>query len=124
MRDLLAGTDPDIDLGDGHLLYFWVWAPDVELNPWAADLPGSPDEHVGAHIRHPKGPIVTGAYADEDYCIGGVAFDTPRGRAMATRGPRSALWQVHSWDPLTISPSVLCGCGDHGFIRNGRWVRA
>ena len=28
------------------------------------------------------------------------------------------------WEPLTISPSVLCQCGDHGFIRNGKWVVA
>jgi len=36
-----------------------------------------------------------------------------------------AVWQVESWEPLTISPSVLCLiCGDHGFIRNGSWVPA
>jgi Family of unknown function (DUF6527) len=38
-------------------------------------------------------------------------------------------WQVESWEPLTISPSVLCsldkgGCGAHGFIREGKWVPA
>lgn len=28
-------------------------------------------------------------------------------------------------DPLTISPSILCGdCGTHGFVRDGRWVQA
>jgi len=37
---------------------------------------------------------------------------------------RPNVWDVQSWDPLTISPSVLCSCGDHGFIREGRWVRA
>lgn len=26
---------------------------------------------------------------------------------------------------LTISPSILClDCGAHGFVRNGRWVKA
>lgn len=26
-------------------------------------------------------------------------------------------------DPLTISPSILCGdCGLHGFIRDGQWT--
>lgn len=35
------------------------------------------------------------------------------------------VWQVESWDPLTLSPSVLCNtCGLHGFIREGRWVPA
>ena len=25
---------------------------------------------------------------------------------------------------VTLSPSVLCSCGDHGFVRLGRWVAA
>lgn len=34
-----------------------------------------------------------------------------------------SVWQVQSFEPLTVSPSLLCrGCGDHGFITNGRWV--
>jgi hypothetical protein len=24
----------------------------------------------------------------------------------------------------TFSPSFVCHCGDHGFIQNGKWVRA
>lgn len=29
-------------------------------------------------------------------------------------------------DPLHVEPSILCpaGCGDHGFVRDGRWVPA
>lgn len=49
-------------------------------------------------------------------------FDVPSMRA--TMRPDRPLWQVQSWEPLTISPSVLCSCGDHGFIREGRWVPA
>jgi hypothetical protein len=30
-------------------------------------------------------------------------------------------WELVTEEPLTISPSLLCHCGDHGFIRNGRW---
>ena len=26
-----------------------------------------------------------------------------------------------SLEPLTLSPSVLCQCGAHGYIRNGQW---
>ena len=34
-------------------------------------------------------------------------------------------WKVEQDDPLTLSPSILCrACGDHGFIRDGKWVRA
>lgn len=34
-------------------------------------------------------------------------------------------WTVNSYDPLDLSPSLLCtACGHHGFIRQGRWVPA
>lgn len=32
-------------------------------------------------------------------------------------------WQVVSTDPMTVTPSILCGsCGEHGFITEGKWV--
>lgn len=34
-------------------------------------------------------------------------------------------WRLHSEEPLTLSPSLLCPfCGHHGFIRDGLWVSA
>jgi hypothetical protein len=34
-------------------------------------------------------------------------------------------WTVQSTDPITLSPSLLCSaCGEHGFIRDGKWVPA
>lgn len=34
-------------------------------------------------------------------------------------------WTVDQVDPLTLSPSILCGlCKIHGFWRNGEWVPA
>lgn len=33
-------------------------------------------------------------------------------------------WKMEQAYPLTISPSLLCSCGDHGFIRDGKWVPA
>lgn len=40
-------------------------------------------------------------------------------------------WAYSSEDPLTLTPSIRCGCdvkqpgrGQHGFITNGRWVNA
>lgn len=32
-------------------------------------------------------------------------------------------WQVVQSEPLTITPSLLCGnCGAHGFFTGGRWI--
>lgn len=53
-------------------------------------------------------------------CVGWIMFDVP---ALADR-PAERKWQVESWDPMTLSPSLLCGCGDHGFVRAGQWVVA
>lgn len=40
-------------------------------------------------------------------------------------------WTLVSEDPLTLTPSIRCGCdmtqagaGQHGFITDGRWVNA
>lgn len=34
------------------------------------------------------------------------------------------MWDVVQEEPLTLSPSLLCSCGHHGFIREGKWVTA
>ena len=32
-------------------------------------------------------------------------------------------WRVEQVEPLTVSPSILCGsCGTHGFWRDGAWA--
>jgi hypothetical protein len=98
----------DLDLGDDHGLQFFGWAPDRTLNP---QYEGIPDvERAGAIVWH------IDQRTGEEHA-GSVQFDT----AAPLSGPK---WTVESWEPLTISPSVLCSCGDHGFIREGRWVRA
>jgi hypothetical protein len=58
-------------------------------------------------------------HADGSVCGGGVMFDVV---GNPTNRPR---WQVSSWDPLTLSPSIqdkTCSEGLHGHIVNGRWV--
>jgi hypothetical protein len=48
--------------------------------------------------------------------------DTPEMRQV---NPNATFWQVESWEPLTLSPSILnnnCGC--HGYIREGKWIDA
>lgn len=55
-------------------------------------------------------------------CESGGLFDLP---GIREAFPDRAVWQVQSWDPLTISPSLLCPvCGNHGFIRDGQWIPA
>jgi hypothetical protein len=110
------GEEYDIDLGDGHFGRYVGWAPDRALNPQyegIADI-----ERVGMTIYHPA-PGKT----ESGHCAGFVHFDTPEVSRVFTQ--ERSRWQVLSWEPLTLAPSLLCGtCGDHGFIRNGTWERA
>lgn len=100
-----------LDLGHNHTLRYFGWSPDRDLNPQYAEI--ADVEKAGAIIEHltPNG----------EPCTGAVTFDVPAMRAVR---PNGALWHVVSWEPLTIEPSVLCSCGDHGFIRNGQWEPA
>ena len=50
-------------------------------------------------------------------CCGWVPFQV-ESEHLTTHGPK---WSVQSYEPLTMHPSLLCNCGHHGFIRNGRW---
>lgn len=79
----------------GHGVSFWVWA-----------------EHHHLYYRHDC-PL----YGDSPMPI---AFDV----AENAHVPAEAKWQVEILDPVTISPSLLCPCGHHGFLRNGRWEPA
>lgn len=107
----------ELDLGHDHFLRYFRWAPD-DL-PANRELYGTPlpnVEKAGAGVRHKR--------ADNgEWCESAVHFDIPE--AILMREDPRRLWQVESWDPLTLSPSLLCRrCGDHGFIRAGRWVPA
>lgn len=54
---------------------------------------------------------------ESGWCHGGFQWRRPD---PIIDGP---LWTLESWDPLTISPSLLClSCRSHGFIRAGKWV--
>jgi hypothetical protein len=107
-----------LDIGHGHTLSFYRWAPDRDLNPQydgLADL-----DPAGAFINHPR-------MDGTGDCAGAVDFDVPQEYKdrWGKWGNRHAYWTVESLEPLTISPSVLCvTCGDHGFIREGRWIPA
>ncbi len=100
-NDGLGPGADTVDLGDGHTLTF-------------ASYKG--EKRVGASIAHKR--------PDGSDCDGWISF---AGRAWANSFAPGAIatWTVECDDPLTLSPSVLCrGCGDHGFVRGGKWVRA
>lgn len=102
----------EVDLGDNHWLRFIGWHPDRKLNPQYKDIPDC--DIVGANIRHLK--------SDGSECNGFVHFDIETVKQLFSQYER---WTVESWNPLTLSPSILCEiCGDHGFIKNGKWVKA
>lgn len=112
-QDALADLVPDIDLGDNHYLRWTTWAPeDLPQNRARYGTPLPVVEHWGAIVRHFR--------PDGGLCEGCITFDGEWQRKYCT----SPLWSVESWAPLTVSPSLLCACGDHGFIREGKWVRA
>jgi len=59
---------------------------------------------------------------DGRWCAGYVPFEVPDGDYYV---PSSPHWDVISFDPLTLAPSLQCtACPSHGFIRDGRWVKA
>lgn len=89
-----------IDIGHGVCIEYTAWA----------DHP-----KVGLIRYHPK--------PDGTPCVGsGLLFDLP---GVHENFPSRALWQVEEWEPLTISPSLLCSlCGHHGWVRSGLWVPA
>lgn len=111
-----------IDLGHGHTMQFVTWGPDMALNPQWAHLAHliRQDPRVGINVSHAHRE--TG-----EPCVGYCALDTELARLAGLAGGAHAdgTWQVEKWDPFTISPSLLCrACGDHGFIREGRWAPA
>ena len=102
-----------LDLGNDHYATFTAWAPDRDLNPQYKDLPDV--EHWGAIIEHPD------KRDPSRLCTSGITFDGEVQRKMT---PAAHLWTLVSLEPLHTEPSLLCICGDHGFIREGRWVPA
>lgn len=97
-HDISRGDDVErvaIDLGHG-----------VYALPYAQH--GGDGEDAGVNVGH--------FHENGDWCEGGVPFVSWAGRPA---------WDVESWDPLTISPSVHnVACGLHGWIRQGRWEPA
>lgn len=83
-------------------------------------------ESTGLIICGPAAPqckhrgIALGADTEKN-CGGGISFTN----SVIAKKEGRPMWQVKSWEPLTITPSIVCACGgQHGFITNGQYVPA
>jgi len=114
-------TDPElIDIGHGHFIRFAGWRPDRELNPQYEGLPDV--DKCTVIVRHELLPGDDQEHCrSQGYCESAAVLD---GEVTRRIFPESVRWQVESLDALTLSPSLLCHCGDHGHIREGHWVPA
>ena len=87
-----------IDIGGGHRIEFVEYEGErAAINDWHLTKEGN-------------------------WCRGFVDF---KGGTWARLFGPDRGWDLIQLEPLTLSPSLLCRtCGDHGYIRDGRWVRA
>lgn len=100
-----------LDLGMGYTAEWLGWHPD-------RSIPANFKQYHDVQDIERSLLLITCPHGTN----GGVHPDTPEVRRVFTTGP---FWQVISWEPLHLEPSILmktCGC--HGFIRNGKWVPA
>jgi hypothetical protein len=96
--------DPDLDLGGDVYVQFTNWS--VEHHPSAPNP-------AGGLLIHRLASSPTG------WCAGAFLWWRPENERAGR-----PIWTLQSLDPLDLSPSFLCHCGFHGFIRQGKWVQA
>lgn len=133
----------DVDLGSDHWLKWSVWRPDLSLEGNQQWAPLFTEEALEANghtyvnswneTLYVVGATILHVRPDGDLCQGGVMFERAELGKPFNAG---AYWTVESWEPLTLSPSILCKvpldgtnltgpcCDDHGYVRSGRWVSA
>jgi hypothetical protein len=106
-------SGPVMDFGSGVSGQFFSWAPDRSIPANAQRYATLPDiERCGMSFEHRRPD-------SGDSCGGFLTFDSKVARVVF---PDHARWKVESWQPLTLSPSVLCRtCGRHGYVIAGRW---
>lgn len=97
------GKPYDLDLGGGHGVRWFTFFHEPE-----------PRERAGGTWWHPPGPKAPDAVKAQGFCCGAFWIKPYEKRFV---------WTVEKKEPFTISPSLLCTlCGQHGYIREGRWV--
>lgn len=88
-----------------------VWLDDDHAVTWV--MPEGETEPNGGLLWHRTLKTEYG-----EWCVGAF-FIRPEDNP-----PGCELWTMEAKEPLTLSPSFLCHCGHHGFIRNGTWIGA
>lgn len=99
------------DLGGGVSAEWWTFVNDADVYG-----PGI----VGGIVEHHQCKTADGEPYDG---MGSVPID-PR---VLIGSPHWTIeaGEVGSFEGLTLTPSILCrNCGNHGWIRDGRWVPA
>lgn len=84
-------------------------------------IPANAERYKGTPDIPRCGGIISHLKRDGTLCEGSIWWDLAEVRQLFVDHD---YWTVQCWDPLTCNPSFLCHCGDHGFIRDGKWVRA
>lgn len=104
------------ELDPRHCVEPTVHGGDPDIRDADGSVSGGETEHLGGFIVRHARP--------------GQADEGPRCASHADVDPH---FQRPRWEmagsleggDLTLRPSLLCGrCGDHGFIRDGKWVPA
>lgn len=90
-----------------------IWLDDDHAITWSR-WPGESEPHGGI-LWHRKG--------DATWCGGSWYLRQPRYNGKTFKEP-VPIWTMESKEPLTLSPSFLCHCKHHGWIRAGVWVSA
>lgn len=106
LLEIVSAGNAAIDLGNGHFARFFQEGDDLTTE-------GETGPSGFFHVHPSKGQNHT---PEGDPCAGSVTFDLPRVRREGAR------WTLVSLDPLHVEPSILCSCGRHGYVRDGKWV--
>lgn len=100
--DAVIDEDGFTDIGDSHSYKFTAYEG---------------DPHAGLVYKHLK--------SDGTLCEGFISIKGGKWAEAFRGNPNHQSWDMVFSNPLTLFPSLECRvCGDHGFISNGKWVKA
>lgn len=106
----------DLDLGDGHYL---------DWSTYQGETCGGIISHTRTEQQKQE---LLQKYPDHPEWANGLcqgAFTIRGSKWHLGERLTGASWTLSgSYKQPTLSPSFRCHCGDHGFIREGKWVKA